>query len=54
MKALVARSVEAKRLIAAGFGFTRPIASNDTALGRAKNRRVEFVIVREEDGGLKK
>jgi len=48
VRALVARSVAPERLAAAGFGFTRPIASNATALGRAKNRRVEFVIVQEK------
>jgi len=47
VRALVARSVAQSRLVAAGYGFTRPIASNATALGRAKNRRVEFVIVSE-------
>lgn len=42
---LIARGIEKERLFAIGFGETRPIASNSTARGRAKNRRVEFVIV---------
>ncbi len=48
--ALVARGVEPHRMVAAGYGFSRPIATNETALGRAKNRRVEFVIVEEREG----
>ncbi|HEY6101412.1 MAG TPA: OmpA family protein [Anaeromyxobacter sp.] len=44
---LVAKGVTRDRLQPAGFGFERPIASNGTALGRAKNRRVEFRIVVE-------
>jgi outer membrane protein OmpA-like peptidoglycan-associated protein len=35
--------VDAGRLSANGFGPAKPVASNDTADGRAQNRRVEFV-----------
>jgi outer membrane protein OmpA-like peptidoglycan-associated protein len=31
------------RLTSAGVGFYAPVASNDSAEGRAKNRRVELV-----------
>jgi outer membrane protein OmpA-like peptidoglycan-associated protein len=33
-----------ERLDAVGFGWNQPIAPNDTAAGRYKNQRVEFVI----------
>lgn len=48
MDYLIGKGVERKRLSAKGFGFERPIATNDTALGRAKNRRVEFRLVKAE------
>ena len=38
---LVGRGVTAERIIAMGRGIERPIASNDSQQGRAKNRRVE-------------
>ena len=36
--------LEPARLISEGVGQWRPIASNDTPEGRAKNRRVEMII----------
>ncbi len=33
-----------ERLEAVGFGWNQPIATNDTAAGRYKNQRVDFVI----------
>lgn len=32
------------RLHAVGYGQTRPVASNDTAEGKAQNRRIEFTV----------
>ena len=37
--------LDPKNLSAAGYGSTDPVASNDTKEGRAKNRRVELVVV---------
>ncbi|MDO8461444.1 MAG: OmpA family protein [Deltaproteobacteria bacterium] len=39
--------VDKGRLITKGFGSTRPIVSNKTEGGRAKNRRVEFFIIKD-------
>lgn len=43
---LVRAGVAKHRLAAEGYGERRPVASNKTAAGREKNRRVEFVIIR--------
>lgn len=37
--------VAAKTLIAKGYGEAKPIASNSTAAGRTKNRRIEFTVL---------
>ena len=48
---LESKGVSAGRISAVGYGETKPIASNDTDEGRAKNRRVEFII-EKQDGTL--
>jgi outer membrane protein OmpA-like peptidoglycan-associated protein len=50
-KYLVDRGIDAKRLEAVGRGPDRPIASNKTASGRDKNRRVEFLIAQQQQIG---
>ena len=42
---LGSQGINAQRLIAVGYGETRPIASNDTQEGRQQNRRVEITLV---------
>lgn len=42
---LKSKGLSEERFIAIGFGDTRPVASNDSPEGRAKNRRVEFKII---------
>lgn len=41
---LAAKGVDPARLRSAGYGGSRPIADNDTAAGRARNRRIEFKL----------
>ena len=41
---LVSRGIATGRVVKQGFGFSRPVASNDTPEGRAQNRRVEIVL----------
>ncbi|RJS91709.1 OmpA family protein [Salinisphaera sp. Q1T1-3] len=43
-QALVAKGIDADSLITLGAGEQRPIASNETPEGRARNRRIEFRI----------
>lgn len=39
------RGISPKKLQATGYGEYRPVASNDSAEGRQKNRRVEIIIL---------
>ena len=45
LERLIENGVDRERLVAAGFGLTRPIADNGNDEGRAQNRRVEFNIL---------
>lgn len=44
---LVDRGVKSSNISIEGYGKQNPIANNATAAGRAKNRRVEFIISRD-------
>ncbi len=45
---LIDKGIDGDRLTSQGFGETRPVETNETKEGRAKNRRVEFTIL--DDG----
>ncbi|NPV39108.1 hypothetical protein BREVNS_2433 [Brevinematales bacterium NS] len=45
---LLQRGVSQDRISYIGYGDTKPVASNTTAEGRAKNRRVEIKIITKE------
>ena len=45
-----AYSIPESRFVIAGYGEYRPIAANDSIPGRARNRRIEIVLLR---GGVK-
>ena len=42
---LIEMGVDCKRLIAVGFGDTKPVADNSTTTGKAENLRVSFINV---------
>jgi outer membrane protein OmpA-like peptidoglycan-associated protein/tetratricopeptide (TPR) repeat protein len=44
MNYLAQKGVQTKRMTYKGYGETRPVASNNSEEGRARNRRTEFVI----------
>ncbi len=42
---LVGKGIEQNRLTYKGYAYLQPVASNDTEVGRQRNRRVEFKII---------
>ena len=46
-KYLIEKGIDPKRLVAKGYGDTRPIAHNNTQEGRQLNRRTEVVVLKE-------
>jgi len=38
------RELDPRRFVATGFGEYHPVATNQTALGRSRNRRVNIII----------
>src|SRR5262249_12784957 len=49
--ALIRGGVASQRLMARGFGPSKPVATNATRRGREKNRRVEFRVLQRRTAG---
>jgi chemotaxis protein MotB len=45
-------SIPPERMIAVGYGEYRPIADNSTEDGRAKNRRIDIIVLNEKYNAL--
>lgn len=44
---LIDNGIQTRRMTFAGYGFSKPMSTNETPEGRALNRRTEFVIVKK-------
>ncbi len=51
IEGLIRSGVDAKRLVTSGYGPHHPLVPNDGPTGRARNRRVEIVILRPDADG---
>lgn len=49
LRYLIRGGVEPERLSATGYGDSVPLAPNNSAANRAKNRRIEFVLEKAQD-----
>ena len=45
VKYLISKGIPATRLVAKGFGATKPVADNKTEAGRSQNRRTEVKVL---------
>ncbi|WP_233561186.1 OmpA family protein [Sorangium cellulosum] len=49
VEVLIGRGIPPQRLSAAGYGEFAPVVSNAAEAGRAKNRRIEIVLLAEQE-----
>jgi outer membrane protein OmpA-like peptidoglycan-associated protein len=43
---LIKKGIDPNKVVTKGYGPTDPVADNETEEGRAKNRRVELIILK--------
>ena len=49
LRYFASRGINPRRFTATGYGDSVPLAANSSAEGRSKNRRIEFVLERQEN-----
>ena len=50
LRYFLTKGIDPRRVTATGYGSFVPIAPNDSDVNRSKNRRVEFVLEKEQEG----
>lgn len=45
-KYLISQGIDSERILAIGYGFKKPVASNEKVEGRERNRRIEITLTR--------
>lgn len=53
LRYLIGKGIAPARLTATGYGDSLPLESNDTPEGRARNRRIEFVLEKKQSLDLR-
>ncbi|QIB68754.1 OmpA family protein [Aminipila butyrica] len=54
VKLFINSGVSPAKLVSVGYGEYRPVADNDTGEGRAKNRRIDIIVLSEKYNNLEK
>ena len=44
---LISKGIDGDRILAKGYGETKPVGDNNTEIGKAQNRRVEITVISE-------
>lgn len=54
LRYLIEKGITPSRLTATGYGESMPLESNETEEGRAKNRRIEFVLEKKQSATVRR
>ncbi|HMM05470.1 MAG TPA: OmpA family protein [Clostridiales bacterium] len=52
VRLFVSQNIPSDKIVAVGYGENRPVADNSTASGRAKNRRIDIIVLSEKYSSL--